>query len=140
MENENQTLVPSTTSSPQMELMSNPFLLLPNLLLMPFYLFAQLISGMFGTMQFPPATMHAMSPAMLAGQPYQSPLPPPQSLPPASEGGIQSSPSQQPAQTPTPRTTYTNTEEWELKRDKSGRLEAIVIHRKATEGSEVVDV
>lgn len=31
-----------------------------------------------------------------------------------------------------PKTTYANTEEWELQRDEDGRLEAIVIHRKAT--------
>jgi len=30
------------------------------------------------------------------------------------------------------RTTYANNEEWELKRDKNGQLEEIVIHRKAT--------
>lgn len=30
------------------------------------------------------------------------------------------------------KTTYANTEEWELQRDEKGRLGAIVIHRKAT--------
>ena len=30
------------------------------------------------------------------------------------------------------KTTYANNEEWELKRDKNGQLEEIVIHRKAT--------
>ena len=39
-----------------------------------------------------------------------------------------------------PRTTYVNTEEWELKRDENGRLEAIIIHRKATEESETANV
>lgn len=136
MENENQTLVPSTAPQIQganMELMSNPFLLLPNLLLMPLYLFAQLISGMFGTMQSMPANMYPGMPVA----PYQSQ----QSLPPpASEGTAQPQPPSATTIVQTPRTTYTNTEEWELKRDKGGRLEAIIIHRKATEGSEVVDV
>jgi len=39
-----------------------------------------------------------------------------------------------------PRTTYVNTEEWELKRDENGRLEAIIIHRRATEESETANV
>lgn len=123
MESENQTA--AQMQGANTALMNNPFLLLPNLLLMPLYLFAQLISGMFGTIP--------------AVTPYQ--FPPLQSLPPSSEGETQS-PSQQsvPPLLQIPRTTYTNTEEWELKRDKSGRLQAIIIHRKATEGGEVIDV
>lgn len=132
MESESQTLVPSTQPQIQganME-MSNPFLLLPNLLLMPLYLFAQLISGMFGTMQLMPANMYPAMPVA----PYQLPQPPPLSLPPASEGSAQlSTPSPQPVQTPIPRTTYTNTEEWELIKDKNGRLQKIIIHRKVEE-------
>lgn len=116
-----------SSSSPQiqgadMELM-NPFLLLHNLMLMPLYLFTQMISSMFGTMQFTPA---------MPVTPYQLPLSSP--LPSAAADKI--------SQAQTPRTTYTNTEEWELKRDREGRLQAIVIHRKATTqgGGEMIDV
>lgn len=144
MENERQT--PVLSISPQiyaanMELMSNPLFLLPNLLLMPFYLFAQLLSGLFGTyyIQKPTAT--------LIVQPYQLPLTYPQSLPPVKTSEEESTPSpssQLPSSAPvlasTPRIIYTNTEEWELKRDKSGRLKAIIIHRKATEESEATNV
>ena len=133
MQNEKiQTSLPSTMyPSSGIVPMANPFLLLPNLLLMPLYMFAQLISGMFGTIQFTPANIYYATPA---------------ALPLTSESGIQSSrsspsqPQQVQSTTIYPKITYTNTEEWELKRDKSGRLQAIIIHRKVTEGREVVDV
>lgn len=113
---EDQSLSVSTPTQIQganMELM-NPFLLLPNLLLMPLYLFTQMISSMFGTMQFTPT---------IPVTPYQ--LPPSSPLPPAAANTP-------PAQTP--KVTYTNTEEWELIKDKEGRLQKIVVHRKVQEG------
>jgi len=51
---------------------------------------------------------------------------------PSMMGNYQQMPMPMPQQSSAEKTTYANTEEWELQRDEKGRLGAIVIHRKAT--------
>ena len=154
MEHERQNsilAIPLWTYNPNMGPLYNLLSLLRYRLRLRFYLFQQLVSGIFGTDNYmpilPPSSPPSSSVTSTPDNAHHSSITtttPEQSTAPAiisTYANTAVNPSGTVEKTPQmPRTTYVNTEEWELKRDENGRLEAIIIHRKATEESETANV
>ena len=154
MEHERQNsilAIPLWTYNPNMGPLYNLLSLLRYRLRLRLYLFQQLVSGIFGTDSYmpilPPSSPPSSSVTSTPGNTQYSSVTTTtleQSAVPATASMYTNTavnPSGTGEKTPQmPRTTYVNTEEWELKRDENGRLEAIIIHRKATEESETANV
>jgi len=159
--------IPLWAYNPNMGPLYNLLSLLRYRLRLRFYLFQQLVSGIFGTDSYMPILPSSSPSINTTEESKQSPpspstpavtstpdnttqhssvatATPEQSAVPATASmytntAVNTSGTGE--KTPQmPRTTYVNTEEWELKRDENGRLEAIIIHRKATEESETANV